>query len=44
MESLPQNPEFRINPENFQPCNNEIYSLLSNDISIANLNIQCSTL
>ena len=21
MESQPQNPEFRINPENFQPCN-----------------------
>ena len=20
MESQPQNPEFRINPENFQPC------------------------
>ena len=20
MESLPQNPEFRINPENFHPC------------------------
>ena len=20
MESLPQNPEFRINPENFDPC------------------------
>ena len=22
MESQPQNPEFRINPENFHPCNN----------------------
>ena len=21
MESRPQNPEFRINPENFHPCN-----------------------
>ena len=21
MESQPQNPEFRINPENFHPCN-----------------------
>ena len=24
MESQPQNPEFRINPENFHPCNHEI--------------------
>ena len=22
MESQPQNPELRINPENFHPCNN----------------------
>ena len=22
MESLPQNPDFRINPEIFHPCNN----------------------
>ena len=22
MESQPQNPEFRINPENFHPCDN----------------------
>ena len=26
MESQPQNPEFRINPENFHPCD---YALLS---------------
>ena len=24
MESQPQNPEFRINPENFQPCNQDL--------------------
>ena len=23
MESQPQNPEFRINPENFHPCDTE---------------------
>ena len=23
MESQPQNPEFRINPENFHPCKND---------------------
>ena len=23
MESQPQNPEFRINPENFHPCSHE---------------------
>ena len=27
MESQPQNPEFRINPENFHPC---MYSELMN--------------
>ena len=24
MEGQPQNPEFSINPENFQPCNKSI--------------------
>ena len=35
MESQPQNPEFRINPENFHPCNLITLLLtlpLSNDI------------
>ena len=26
MESQPQNPKFRNNPENFHPCNNEWHS------------------
>ena len=26
MESQPQNPEFRINPENFHPCLLKVYS------------------
>ena len=26
MESQPQNPEFRINPENFHPCITSFYS------------------
>ena len=25
MESQPQNPEFRINPENFHPCTSPLY-------------------
>ena len=31
MESQPQNPEFRINPENFHPCNqhNKTLTLVS---------------
>ena len=29
MESQPQNPEFRNNPENFHPCINEIFSYYS---------------
>ena len=33
MESQPQNPEFRINPENFHPC---IY-FMSIDLSIGNI-------
>ena len=27
MECQPQNPEFRINPENFQPCKNRLREL-----------------
>ena len=27
MESQPQNPEFRIHPENFHPCKNVYYHL-----------------
>ena len=27
MESQPQNPEFRINPENFHPCSMPIHVL-----------------
>ena len=29
MESQPQNPEFRNNPENFHPCIYEIFSYYS---------------
>ena len=29
MESQPQNPEFRNNPENFHPCNKERVKLIS---------------
>ena len=29
MESQPQNPEFRINPENFHPCNCHEQTLVS---------------
>ena len=25
MESQPQNPEFRYNPENFHPCNSHLF-------------------
>ena len=28
MESQPQNPEFRINPENFHPCSSHISTSL----------------
>ena len=31
MESLPQNPEFRINPENFHPCGYRPNSAISAD-------------
>ena len=30
MESQPQNPEFRNNPENFHPCQNSIPSFKTN--------------
>ena len=29
MESQPQNPEFRINPEKFQPCGAHTYNQLN---------------
>ena len=29
MESQPQNPEFRINPENFYPCSYSVHKLLT---------------
>ena len=31
MESQPQNPEFRNNPENFHPCNDDEYD---NDVEV----------
>ena len=31
MESQPQNPEFRNNPENFHPCNGDEYN---NDVEV----------
>ena len=37
MESQPQNPEFRINPENFHPCCVQLFkknSILSFEISV----------
>ena len=27
MENQPQNPEFRINPESFHPCNNKVKNI-----------------
>ena len=30
MESQPQNPEFRINPENFHPCNKSMWVKVKN--------------
>ena len=33
MESQPQNPEFRNNPENFHPCAKYLKVDLSNNIS-----------
>ena len=29
MESQPQNPEIRINPENFQPCTSKLISAVN---------------
>ena len=50
MESQPQNPEFRINPENFHPC----YFLMSSitpksheicqDLFFVNINIKSVTM
>ena len=34
MESQPQNPEFRINPENFHPCQSSRLSVQSSSISL----------
>ena len=34
MESQPQNPEFRINPENFHPCNYGKHSKISNKLFV----------
>ena len=34
MESQPQNPEFRINPENFHPCNVHIKLSQKNNLVI----------
>ena len=32
MESQPQNPELRINPENFHPCKTHLLSLFTKKI------------
>ena len=29
MESQPQNPEFRINPENFHPCVSDVVQIVN---------------
>ena len=35
MESQPQNPEFRINPENFHPCSiSSIQNMVQKEISL----------
>ena len=34
MESQPQNPEFRINPENFHPCKLSALSMFITTISV----------
>ena len=34
MESQPQNPEFRKNPENFHPCRNDCFGLSLNQSSL----------
>ena len=38
MESQSQNPEFRNNPENFHPCQNQYTAIISN-ISTQQLNV-----
>ena len=49
MESQPQNPEFRINPENFHPCNENQHNIINNNqptheilVLITCRSIQCS--
>ena len=32
MESQPQNPEFRINPENFHPCQLDSWAFMFNPL------------
>ena len=34
MESQPQNPEFRINPENFHPCISSVERGLNSGLSL----------
>ena len=40
MESQSQNPEFRINPENFHPCNFNFYMLLF--VTVTKSSLQCT--
>ena len=40
MESQPQNPEFRINSENFQPCRD--HNLLKGNNGMPRKSIYCS--
>ena len=37
MESQPQNPEFRNNPENFHPCDSLSYPLIINSLQLGNV-------
>ena len=39
MESWPQNPEFRINPENLHPCSSKQV-----EIAVENSNAPCDTI
>ena len=41
MESQPQNPEFRINPENFHPCQSSRLRVQSSSISLVFLMFLC---
>ena len=41
MESQPQNPEFRINPENFHPCDGSTVQSLYNAIFGVQRNGRC---